>query len=109
MDLSSDFAFTPTGGPNRIIRYEETVPAIHLFASDGGLIAVVATLDLEKNILVVKRDYFDRLSDVDRHRVLRTRERLTYVAPYRDIATGGLYLLAPKEAALRLEAREYAV
>ena len=59
------FAFNPDDGPARLFRYVEpgTLPADNL----------LAILIKEKNLLIIDREYFERLSDTEQHLVLRTQ------------------------------------
>jgi hypothetical protein len=59
------FAFNPDDGPARLFRYVApgTLPAANL----------LAIYDKTKNLLIIDREHFERLSDVERHRVLRTQ------------------------------------
>jgi hypothetical protein len=58
------FAFNPDGGPARIFRYVEpgTLPSSDL----------LAIYDKTQNLLLIDREHFERLSDIERHLVLRT-------------------------------------
>lgn len=60
------FAFNPDGGPARIIRYVEagTLPATNL----------LALYDKSQNLLIIDREYFEKLSDTEQHIVLRTQK-----------------------------------
>mgnify|MGYP000019248193 CR=1 FL=1 len=58
------FAFNPDDRPARIIRY---VDAGSLPGTD-----ILAIYDKNTNTLLIDRDYFERLSDIDRHMVIRT-------------------------------------
>lgn len=64
------FALCPDNGPPRLWRFVDN-PAM---TNDK----VVAMLVPEKNLLIVNRELFDRLSDIDKHMTLRTHARLTY-------------------------------
>jgi len=71
--VGNDFALCPDNGPPRLIRYD-------LPWSDFGLICA---LDFETNLLRVCREYYDVLTDNQRHQVLLTRREFLYV---RDLA-----------------------
>jgi hypothetical protein len=60
------FAFNPDGGPARIFRYVEpgTLPSRDL----------VSIYDKSQNLLIIDRANFAKLTDTDRHRVLRTHQ-----------------------------------
>jgi len=63
-----DFAFCPEKGYPRLMRYvpSEAMPTP----------TTITTLDREQNVLVINKPIFDRLTELDRHRVLRTHERI---------------------------------
>ena len=61
-----DFAFCPEKGYPRVMRYvsSEAMPTP----------TTITTLDREQNVLVINKPIFDRLLEMDRHRVLRTQK-----------------------------------
>jgi hypothetical protein len=59
------FVFNPDDGPARIMRYVEPGS---LPGSD-----TLAILDKSKNLLLIDRELFDRLDEIDKHQVLRSR------------------------------------
>ena len=61
-----DFAFCPEKGYPRVMRYvsSEVMPTP----------TTITTLDREQNVLVINKPIFDRLLEMDRHRVLRTHK-----------------------------------
>lgn len=61
-----DFAFCPDEGYPRLMRYvsSEAMPTPN----------TITTLDREQNVLVINKPIFDRLMELDRHRVLRTQK-----------------------------------
>lgn len=66
------FAFNPDNRPARLFRYVEpgTLPA-------ANLLAVYVE---SQNLLIIDREHFERLSDINRHLLLRTH------SPYVEIA-----------------------
>jgi hypothetical protein len=63
------FALCPDDGPPRLWR----------FVPDGLPDEVVSLLDVEQNILTIDRSKFDQLPELQRHMVLRTHSRYTFV------------------------------
>lgn len=60
-----DFALTPTGGPCRVVRFLEA----------GMLLAsTLSVLDAEHNVLLINKEQYDRLDEVDQHMLLRTKK-----------------------------------
>jgi len=63
-----DFALCPDDGPARIIRFVE----------HSGL-GLLALLDKKSNVLAISKPLYDRLTDLDKQRVLTTHSSLEYV------------------------------
>jgi hypothetical protein len=59
------FAFNPDDRPPRLIRYVEagTLPAANL----------LSLYDKKANLLIIDREYFDRLNEYEQRTVLRTQ------------------------------------
>lgn len=60
-----DFAFNPDNGPARLFRYVE--PGV--LPDD-----VICVFHEDDNLLIINRELFELLSDVEKKQVLRTRE-----------------------------------
>jgi hypothetical protein len=73
------FAFNPDDGPARIIRFVDSRPE-----------NLLAVYDKERNLLMIARVHYERLSWLQRHQLLRTHEPVTTIYPTGD----GDYLLA---------------
>lgn len=69
MRMAMSFAICPDDGPPRLWR----------FVAPGVLPPeVIATLDVEMNLLTIDKELFEQLSEMDRHMLLRTHSTRTY-------------------------------
>jgi hypothetical protein len=60
---------------------DDGLPRLWRFVDDDIMTAanMVSLLDKEKNLLIINRQLYERLSELNRHMVLRTHARCEYV------------------------------
>lgn len=82
MKMQPDFAYHPTNGLPRIIRFVETFKSMpeHRGVSEAVMPTVVCMLDSERNVLTINRELFDRLDVRVQRDVQKTLDPITVLA-----------------------------
>lgn len=73
-----DFAFHPTGGLPRIIRFvtEEKMPRVTVAVNER----VVSHLDASRNVLTVNKEVFDQLDAYHQDRIIKTTSHVCTIS-----------------------------